>query len=119
MIFEKDTLRFEMLTPAQYPMSHNTELVQARDKSSSGIVHIEDFEVMTNTITFNFVNLLNSDYNDLMNWFLNVSVGMLNTFHLTDDLTIRRLVRFTTPTLAFSKDSYNHYNGSFTVEEVR
>ena len=119
MIFEKDGLTLEFRYPAQYPMKEDTELVQARDKSSSGVVHVEDFEVKTNSISFTFTNMPDSDYVALIQWFLDVAVGMLNEFYLTDDLNIRRLVRFTTPKLLFIKDSFNLRSGSFSVEQVQ
>ncbi len=119
MIFELNGVTATLQYPAQYPMTSNYEIVQARDRSASGITHVEDFEVTTNTMDFNFVNLPDTDYNTLLTWFLDVAVGMLNEFYLTDDLGVTRLMRFTTPTLNFVKDHFNLWQGSFSVEQVQ
>lgn len=118
MIFEKDGVTVTLDAPAQYPLANSTTFVQAMDRSASGVVHVENFEVQTNSMTYNFANASDADYLKIMEWFVNTTVGMLEQFYLTDDLGVRRLVRFTAPNLNFTKTSYGLWSGSFTVEEV-
>jgi hypothetical protein len=119
MIFTLGTEHtFTFRDPAQYPLGNNTELIQAKERSSSGITHIESFEVQINSFTYNFTNMPQVDYNGLIEWFVNVADGMLNTFELTDDYSITRTVRFLKPTLDFTQNSVGLWDGSFSVEEI-
>lgn len=119
MIFDLDANHMELASPAQYPQNQNTKLVQAKERTATGVTHVEDFSVRIGTYTYNFVDMSQDDYVLLMDWFVNISEGMVNSFYLTDDFGIERLVRFTTATLSFTNTSYIHWNGSFTVEVVQ
>ena len=116
MIFQLDTTIMTLDHPAQYPLTSNTKLIQTKDRSASGITHVEDFEVTTNEYKYNFVNMGDIDYSKLLDWFLNITNGMMLEFLLTDDLGTQRLVRFLEPTLNFTKDSFQLWSGSFSVE---
>lgn len=119
MIFELDGYIVELDDPAQYPYAPVTKLVQAKEMSASGITHVEDFSVQTDTFKYNFKNASQSDYEKIMEWFVNTVTGMLTPFNLTDDLGATRNVRFTTSTIPFTSNSYNLWDGSFTVEVVQ
>lgn len=118
MIFNLDTTTVTLEKPAQYPYNEATRLVQAKERSASGITHVESFQVLTGDYTYNFEDMSPRDYTVLMEFFVNVAEGMLNEFNLTDDLNVTRLVRFASPDLEFSKDSYELWAGSFSVEQV-
>lgn len=119
MIFTLDTLIVELDDPAQYPFSPTTELVQARDKSASGITHVESFDVQTDTDTYNFDDMSNEDYQRVMDWFVNTANGMMNEFNLTNDLSVTKTVRFTTSRINFTQNDFGLWRGSFTVESVQ
>lgn len=118
MIFEKDGIEVELDTPAQYPYKPNTTLSQAKDKSASGVTHVENFELQTDTFTYTFVDASDNDYQKIMEFFVNEAGGMLNTFNLTDDYGTTREVRFTTSALSFQSSSLGLWKGSFTVEAI-
>ena len=104
--------------PAQYPSSQDTMLVQARERSASGISQVEDFVVQVGTWTYAFKDMSDADYVLLMDWFINKAEGMLNQFQLTDDLGNVNIVRFTTPRLNFITNFLDLWDGKFTVEII-
>jgi len=118
MIFEYSGTVVTLDDPAQYPQAENTELVQAKERSASGVTQAEDFSVKIGTFTYNFVNMSRADYTALIEFFVNTVTGMLHEFLLTDDLSVQRTVRFTTSQLSFSNTSNDLWNGNFTVEEI-
>lgn len=104
--------------PAQYPRPANTELVQASDRSASGVVYVEDFSLQIDVSTYNFVNMHDTQYVNLMQFFVNEAQGKLNVFTLTDDLGQVYTVRFTESRLSFTHNAYRLWNGSFSVESA-
>lgn len=118
MILELGTTTTTLADPSQYPYARDTELIQAKELSASGVTHIESFKVQLNTFTFSFNDMSNLDYIALHEFFVNVAQGMLYEFSLTDDLGVTRLVRFTQPKLAFVTASLGLWQGAFVVEEV-
>lgn len=101
---------------AQYPATENTELVQATDRSASGLPYTEDFNVSIGTFTYSFEDMAAADYRDLLTFFVNVVVGRLNEFELTDDRGNNSTVRFTESQLSFEESYLDLWSGSFTVE---
>lgn len=118
MIFQLGSLIVELDSPAQYPLTPDIELVQAMEESASGITHVEDFSVQKNTITYNFIDISDADYQAILSWFINVAEGMMNPFSLTDDFGSTSVVRFTTPRISFPKNNFGLRDGSFTVKET-
>jgi len=118
MIFALDGNVKELENPAQYPYTPDIVMVQAKESSASGSIHIEDFGVQTNSYTFVFEDASQEDYETILEWFVNTAQGMMNEFNLTDDLGVTRLVRFTESRLSFSLNQYKLWNGTFRVEEV-
>lgn len=121
MEFEYGSTIVTLDEPAQFPLGNNVMLSQAKDKSASGVTHVESFEVQTAELTFIFSDMTNDDYLKVLDFFVNEVDGMLNEFYLTDDLGVRRQVRFTTPTLNFDLTSQGEtlqWSGQFTVEEI-
>jgi len=118
MIFTYGATVVTLDSPAQYPLVNSTMLVQAKDKSASGVTHVESFNVRTNLFNYSFVDISDTDYIKIIEFFLNVVDGMLLEFLLTDDLSVTRTVRFTEPTLNFTKNSYGLWSGNFQVEEI-
>jgi len=118
MIFELGTNRFETNAPAQYPAVVSTKLIQAKDTSASGIVHVESFNVIENKYTYVFVDASESVYIGIMEWFINIAQGMLNVFTLTDDLGIVRTVRFLDSQLEGNNTAFQLWDITFSVEVV-
>ena len=119
MIFQLDTYIVELEAPAQYPYEPSTELIQAKDKSASGITHVESFEVQTDTDIYSFKDTSDGDYQKIMAWFINTANGMMNEFSLTNDHGVTKTVRFTTARIKFTQNSFGLWNGSFTVESIQ
>lgn len=103
---------------AQYPQDPNTELVQASDRSATGVLYVEDFSLQINSTTYRFVDMGESEYIALMEFFVNDAQGKLNPFTLTDDSGQTGNVRFLESMLSFSNSAYKLWNGSFSVEST-
>jgi len=117
MKFEIGGKIVELDKPAQYPYKQGVRLVQAKEKTATGIVHVEDFKLKDGTFTFAFVDMHDSDHTKLLEFFVNDTVGMLHKFDLTDDLGIKREMRFITPEISFTTNFKGLWEGSFQVEE--
>lgn len=118
MILNKDSITVTLETPAQYPYAPTTTLSQARDKSASGVTHVENYELQVDTFTYTFKDMSESDYIGLMGFFINEAKAQLNTFNLTDDYGVLREVRFTESRLGFLSSFLGLWNGKFTVEAL-
>lgn len=116
MIFNKDTVTVTLEQPAQYPYAPDTMLAQAKDKSASGVTHVENFELQTDTFTYTFKDMSDNDYQGLMGFFINEAQGQLNTFNLTDDYGATREVRFMESRLRFTSTFLGLWQGKFSVE---
>ncbi len=103
---------------AQYPVKLNTEVTQVKEKSASGIIYRSDFAVYTNTVTYSFKNMAASDYQLLVDFFINVVNATMEQFTLTDDIGFIMVCNFAGTKLAFTKDSFELWNGSFVVEKT-
>lgn len=118
MIFTRGTTVVVLDDPAQYPSGVDTELIQTKDRSASGVLHTESYLIQLRTYTYNFANMSTADYDKVVGFFINEAVGMMNEFELTDDLGVARNMKFTEPTLAFQLVSYQRHSGAFQVEVV-
>lgn len=104
---------------AQYPAKHDTELIQVKERSASGVVYTEDFNVSIGSTTYNFLDMSTEDYVTLMEFFLNEVNGMMEEFRLEDDRGVTSLVKFTTPKLPFTETYLGLWAGYFTVENIQ
>ena len=116
MIFTLGATTVTLSDPVQYPVTPEPELIQAKELSASGVTHVEDFNVVTNSWAYKFDNMSQADYQALLDFFLNHAKGMLNTFTLTDDLGVSRLVRFKQRKLPFKNVAHMRWSGSIAVE---
>jgi len=117
MKFIKGAVQVELSCPAQFPQSENVKLVQAKDYSSSGIKHSEDFSVKSGTENFVFSDMPTDDYLKLLEFFVNEANGMMEEFELVDDLGVSRMGTFADPEINFRNTSYDLWAGSFTFEQ--
>ncbi len=117
MKFTYETIEYD-IGCSQYPVALNTEIIQVKEKSASGIIYREDFSVRTDTVTYTFKDMQTLDYQNLLNFFLDIVNGTMETFMLTDDSGFVMYCNFTSPKLNFTKSSYELWNGTFTVENA-
>ena len=118
MYFELGSDTLQLQCSAQYPLTQQYELIQVKERSATGITQTENYEVELNRFTYNFKNMSQNDYQQLLNWFVSIAKGFTNEFYLTDDLGVTRLVRFVDSKLSFNLTSYQLWDGNFTVEET-
>ena len=111
-----NTIEFSI--PATYPYGRSTELVQVKDKTASGVVHVEDFSVVTNELKVSFKDLPEADYLALLDWHVNIAQGMLYPFDMTDDLGDTYHVRFLSSEISGNLTAFELWDVSFIVEEV-
>ena len=108
----------DFTVPASYPYSQKRKKVQVLDRTAAGIHQVETFFVDTNTLTINFSDMPDADYQALLNWFVNVVNGMEKEFRMTDDLGDVRMVRFVSPEINGKLAGYDLWDVSFPLEEV-
>jgi hypothetical protein len=104
--------------PASYPYPRSRKKVQIIDRTASGIHQVETFYVETNTLTINFKDMPDADYQMLLNWFVNVVNGMEKVFDREDDLHDIYQVRFIQPEIKAELIGYDLWDVSFQLEEV-
>jgi len=115
--FELGTKTVTLDSPAQYPYKQNTSLAQAKEQSSTGVTHVEDFQLKNGTFTYIFNDMSDNDHAKLLDFFVNDAVGMFHKYYLTDDIGVRRLMRFTSPDFDFETDFKGLWQGQFSAEE--
>jgi hypothetical protein len=118
MIFDFGGTIYEPDCPASYPGNGGTELIQAKEKSSSGIVHVESFNVKSKIQEYTLEELTLTDYLDFMDFFVNVVGGQMEEFEFTNDYGETETVRFTSSELSHQNTEYNMYSVGFSVEAV-
>ena len=116
MFFRLGVDSLEVKTPISYPYPKRTELVQAKERSASGLTHIESFDVKTTTRTYSYEDLPTAEFQALVDWFENVANGMEHVFEVTDDLGEQFNARFSSPILNFNLTSHDLWGGSFSLE---
>jgi hypothetical protein len=116
MKFKLGTITAELICGAQFSYPQSVSIVQAKERTATGIVHTESFHVKLGEYVYTFKDMGDADYAVLMDWFVNVVDAMFKSFYLTDDLGITRHVRFTVPRLSFEQTDFGLWTGDFTVE---
>ena len=124
MKFQLEGETWDSIYPASLPYVFEQEVVQAVDKSASGVTHVESFNVQTDRMTVNFDNMEHPVYEALVNWFITTSNGAEKTFTVTDDLGNVFTARFTSSKLKFQNTGVGANNvplwsGSFKLEAVQ
>lgn len=104
---------------AQYPSGAKSELIQVKERSASGVPHTEDYSVELSEMTYNFKDFPTAEYLLLVNFHLNVVVGMTTEFTLVDDKGVSHTVNFTSPIIDFEETSFELWAGSFSVEKAQ
>lgn len=115
MILTYDTTSID-IGYSQYPYTTNTEIVQVKERSASGVPHTEDYSVVMDTMKFSFVDMPTAEFVLLSDFYLNTVRGMTTEFTLQDDKENTYTVNFASSSLAFNETSHELWSGSFTVE---
>lgn len=118
MKFEKGASTLQFLAGGSYPAQRQHELLQVQDRTAGGAMQVETLGIslQRRIITFNLMH--KTDYDALINWFLNVVNGGELTFDFTDEYGDTGEVRILTSVLDFAETSLERYSGSITVEYV-
>ena len=109
-----DTLQFEF--GADYPAQRRHEVLQVSDRAAGGKLHTETLGINIKTRTLNFNLMPKTDYDALIDWFLNVVNAGEKDFEFTDEYGEVGTVIFLDTILDFPEDSLQRYSGSFTLE---
>jgi len=109
-----DSLVFE--NASDYPSQKRVEMLQVQDRTAGGTTHVETLgiNIISRKLQFNLMSL--TDYNALVDWFVNTVQGGRLPFDFTDEYGTTAEVRFVDNVLDFTEVSLNSYSGSFTLE---
>ena len=108
----------ELSVPSSYPVNDNPEVVQAKERSAAGIPHVESFGLNLERRTYMLIDLPDSDYKLLRDFFTDQVKGAENEFILTDDAGNVSTVSFLVNSLSFQNVDFNAWTGTFTVEGI-
>jgi len=111
-----NTLQFE--AGGDYPARRTYEVVQVQDRTAGGSLQVETLgiNILSRAIIFNLMS--KTDYDALINWFLNVVNGGESTFDFTDEYGDTAEVRITDNILDFGETSLERYSGTLNLEYV-
>ncbi len=112
--YEGNVLQFE--DGAEYPATRRTELMQIQDRTAAGTLQVEDLGITLNSRVLVFTLMSKTDYDALIDWFLNIVNGASKVFEFTDEYGITRNAIILDSILEFNEVSLNRYSGQFTVE---
>lgn len=118
MRFYTDTAELVFADPAQYPAGRPVELMQVRDRTAGGTSHVETYSTPMRTRSLNFQLMPESDYLGILDWFVNVALGMANTFNFEDERGDVFLVRFNNRKLDLKETKFNRFAGTVELEIV-
>lgn len=110
------SLQFER--GSSYPTEYKDEVVQAQDRSAGGELKVENHGVLIKQITLQFVKMSRADYEALVNWFTNVSVGAMRAFQVTDEYGETYQAKIISRSIKFPEIQLNKFTGSIQVEKV-
>lgn len=110
------TLIFE--NGADYPSSQPVELFQVSDRTAAGPLQVETLGVKVAQRVLNFNLMTKTDYEGLLNWFLNITQGGYYTFTFTDEYGEVGDVRFINSKIDFRETSFQRYSGQVTLEYI-
>lgn len=119
MQFKLNALELNFEAGGDYPASRPVELFQVQDRTAAGILQIEDLGVQVRRRSINFNLMSQADYDALLDWFLNVVNGGMETFEFTDEKGFAGDVKITDQIIDFTETSFERYSGSLNVEYVQ
>lgn len=116
MKFELAPHSLQFLTGGSYPGQRTYQVLQVKDRTAGGTLKVADLGIQIRTRVIDFNMMCKSEYDDLIDWFLNVVNGGMLAFDFTDEYGDTSEVRIVDDTINFSETSLYRYSGSITVE---
>jgi len=101
-----------------YPGKRKYKVHQIQDRTGGGTLQVETLGVQVRTRVLSFVMMSKTDYDALIDWFLNTVNGGMYTFDFTDEYGDTAEVIITDQELDFDEVSMRRYTGSLTLEYV-
>lgn len=118
MKFELTPYILEFEAGADYPAKRRAEIFQVTDRTAAGTLQVENLGVTATKRVLNFNLMSKTDYDALLNWYLNVSVGAASSFEFTDEYGNVGTVKILDDEINFDETSLYRYSGSITLEYV-
>jgi hypothetical protein len=117
MKFEKDANILQFEAGGDYPARRPVELLQVQDRTAAGTLQVETLGITIKRRTIVFNLMTETDYNALLDWFLNIVNGGAEVFDFTDEYgTLFEDVRITDNIIDFPETSYKRYSGELNLE---
>lgn len=118
MKFQSGGVILDFEAGGDYPARRRHVLGQITDRTAAGTLKTETLGIyiLTRVIVFNEMSL--TDYQALVDWFLNVAVGSANSFDFTDEYGDTGSVKMLDGEIDFQETSLQLYSGSITLEYV-
>lgn len=111
-----DTIVFE--AGGDYPASRQDKVYQVVDRSAGGKLHVETLGIQTRTRVLVFNLMSKTDYDALVNWFLNVVNAGEKDFEFTDEYGDVGTVKMMDDMIDFAETSLYRYSGTITLEYI-
>ncbi len=108
LISGANTLRLKGLI---YPQKDELDMGMTMGTSRAGDVYVSKRAEPTLTLARSFTGVRDEDYDDLRNWYTNVSEGPRNTFSFVDGDGSNQTVRWINGLRDWQKDSNNRWSG--------
>lgn len=118
LYFEKGAASLQFEAGGDYPANRTHEVLQVQDRTASGELQVETLGLNIERRVLAFNLMPKTDYDSLVNWFLNVVNAGAETFTMTDEYGRTGTVRIVNSILDFSETSFELYSGQLTVEYV-
>jgi hypothetical protein len=115
-VLGSDSLQFSK--GLRFPLSKPIEMTQAIDRDAGGGLQVEDLGVTIKRRSLRFTQLPQADYDLLVNWYLNIARGALNSFSYFDEDGIEMEVRLLSTPFDFQEVSNGRFAGELLLEVV-
>lgn len=102
----------------EYPLSQPIEKIQSVDRTASGLIRTEDYEITIKRFPLSWSSMPKTDYDNLRNWFDQIANGSANQFVYTDIDGLDHDVFISDKIFDFPRVDTNQYSGTINLEEV-
>ena len=103
---------------ADYPATRTNRVFQVQDRSAGGNLRVETLGVQVRTRVLNFNLMSKTDYDNLIDWFLNIVNAGEKDFEFTDEYGDTNTVKIIDNILDFGETSLERYSGTLALEYV-
>ncbi len=118
MQFNLDSNSLVFEAGGDWPASRRHKVFQVKDRSAGGKIHVENLGLQTKTRVLSFNLMPKTDYDNLIDWFLNVANAGENDFSFTDEYGDTDTVKIMDDMIDFAETSLYRYSGTLTLEYV-